>query len=97
MTTPNPPFDADAARRLIEQFNVTGKPPPWFAHVRAITLLRAAVAEVDRLRERVKELEQSVERVAGDETASLNAASLSLPNLQVTRDLRDLRDSRDMT
>jgi hypothetical protein len=50
-------------------------------------------AEVDRLRERVKELEQAGERVAGDDTASLNAG-LSLPNLQVTR---DLRDSRDMT
>jgi hypothetical protein len=47
----------------------------------------------DRLRKWVKELEQAGERVAGDDTASLNAG-LSLPNLQVTR---DLRDSRDMT
>jgi regulator of replication initiation timing len=47
--------------------------------------------ENDRLRERVKELEASVERVAGDDMASLNAG-LSLPNLQVTRDLRDARD-----
>jgi DNA repair exonuclease SbcCD ATPase subunit len=90
-------------------FQVDGdKPPPLLPDflglgcnkfegvIKLAEAYRELQAERDRLRERVKELEASVERVAGDDTASLNAG-LSLPNLQVTRDLRDLRDSRDMT
>jgi hypothetical protein len=88
---PPPPFDADAARRLLSYLQHEQTPELTPIEKQLESHLGDAVAEVERLRERVKELEASVERVAGDDMASLNAG-LSLPNLQVTRDLRDARD-----
>jgi hypothetical protein len=61
---PPPPFDADAARRLCEKLWQREWGMSEWDGMNAIALLRAAVAEVERLREQVSELEQELDNQA---------------------------------